>query len=523
MPRGADDPKLQIQRKRESQQRSQLRLSIAVPVLLVLFPLAYGLISVQLHENFLSRLTGPGAQDTVSDSLRMHLYMMLLLTGLALITGVGLVYFEILRPIRAIQDAMGRITRGESYRPEARRLGTAPELGELSNSFDGMIHFVNSSIQERNRYMLESINTGILTADRTGRVVALNVRGEEILGFGSADLIGLRPRTLRERSPARLGPIADFLQACLDGGAAGLPEVIELGSGAGGTLLHIAPSILRDEEEAVTGIILNFRDAARIQSLHERLARTDRLAALGTFSMGLAHELRNPLGSIKGTAQLLRMEAAAGSVADAAAYTDRIVQETDRLDRFLTELLDFSSQSGDRPAMCDVNDIIRSSLQQLRWGFEQRITSGAIHVIEKLGNVPPVLVESNRLVQAFVNILRNAMEAMPDGARLTVESRVRNERGARFVEVRFHNTGSSIPPGERSKVLDPFYTTKERGSGLGLAIAYQIITHQPGTLEIEGGEEDVAFVLRFPAGRSAEAGAKVTPAPIPQALVRGKV
>lgn len=522
MQRAADDPKSQIQKKRESQQRSQLRLSIAVPVLLVLFPLAYGLISVQLHENFLSRLSGPTAQDTVGASLRMHLYMMLLLSGVALVTGVGLVYFEILRPIRAIQDAMGRITRGESYHPEARRFGTAPELGDLSNSFNGMINFVNSSIQERNRYMLESINTGILTADRTGRVVAVNVRGEEILGFGSADLIGLRPRTLRERSPARLGPIADFIEACLRGDSAGLPEVIELGSAGVGTLLHIAPSILRDEDDELSGIILNFRDAARIQSLHERLARTDRLAALGTFSMGLAHELRNPLGSIKGTAQLLKMEAASGAITDAAVYTDRIVQETDRLDRFLAELLDFSSNSVDRPALVDMNEVITSALNQVRWRFEERFESGAIHLIQNLGAIPLVLIESNRMVQAISNILRNAVEAMPDGERLTIETKVRTERGLRYVEARIHNTGSSIPPADRSKVLDPFFTTKERGSGLGLAIAYQIITHQPGTLDIEGGEDDVAFILRFPAARSADTAVPAV-TPVREALVRGKV
>ncbi len=479
--------------------RGYLRLAISIPAILTLAILAYGVTSLLLIEGQWDALDKAGAGLIAADLLRGHLYAMLILTVCAVAAGLGLA-FDILRPIRAVRETARKVAAGE-LDLRAPRLTSAPELGDLSRSFNSMIEFVNSSIEERNRYLIEGIVTGILTADRVGRVTAINSTGSKILGIEGSEIAGKTVSELRDALPSRLHPFWDYLEESLREERTRMPVEIEFSDAREKKSLLAAMSFLRDTAGHPSGIMVNFRDAAEIRSLNEQLSKTDRLAALGTFTMGLAHELRNPLGSIKGVVQLLKLDSSVPS--SSREYLDRIVREVDRLDRFVRELLDLSSPSILPPEPTQLSDVLRAAALAARdssEGFAEK----RIELIEDYADASPVLIEPERLRRAFFNIIRNACEATPAGGKITLRTSARTEGANRYAIAQIQNTGSTIRPEDRPKIFEPFFTTKDKGTGLGLTMAHQIIAQQHGTLDVTVGDNEVAFIAQFKEAQESE-------------------
>lgn len=470
----------------------QLRLGISIPALLMLFMLGFGLISYQLFASRWYELQRAGAEPIARDLLRWHLYTMLILTGAALASGLGLA-FTILKPIESIIETAKSIASGRLDQ-RAPHLPAARELGDLSRSFNSMIDYVNESIQERNRHLVEGILTGVLTASLDGAVSALNSAGARILGVDSAQVVGKNVRDLRESMPRKHRPFWNYIENALSSETTAIPSELSFADPESESKLIVATAKLKDASGVPFAVMVNFRDVAEMKSFREHLSKTDQLAALGTFTMGLAHELRNPLGAIKGMMQLLQL--AESTPPDTADIVHRVVREVDRLDSFIRELLDFSSQSPAPPELTDTNEVLRAAAR-----LAQRDSVNAddknIELVFDLADVPPILAEGDRLAQALGNIVRNAYEAASPGSTITLRSRLA-EGDDREIEIIVHNTGSSIDAASRSKIFDPFFTTKERGSGLGLPIAYQIVSQNNGTLDVASGPDDVTFILRFP-------------------------
>jgi signal transduction histidine kinase len=472
--------------------RSAMRLVISVPALLVLFTLAFGLISYLLIMSQWELLESRGLDRVAAELLQGHLIAMIALVILSAGAGVGIVY-TILRPIRAIEKTARGIIEGrlDQRVPPIR---ASDELGRLSHSFNSMIDFLNSCIEDRNRYMVEGIMTGLLLIDFDGRIKALNSTGAKLLGLDSATALG---RTLRELrgSASSEDTLWDDLDEALRSDLSRMTDETVLNSSVGGVSLMVAISVLRDNRKAPFGLMLNFRDAAEMRQLSEQLGKADQLAALGTFTMGLAHELRNPLGSIKGMIQLLALERP--QTTDAKEIIDRVVGEVNRLDRFIRELLDFS-HSAPAPAVdVDLSVVLRHSVDQVRGQFPATGEED-MELIADLPPLPCVLGEPDRLVQAFSNILRNAFEAARPGSRITVRAETSLAGENRRVIVHFHNTGSTIRASDIDKVFDPFFSTKNRGSGLGLPIAYQILKQNGASVDLEVGPDEVDFLVAFP-------------------------
>ncbi|MBI1784352.1 HAMP domain-containing protein [Candidatus Sumerlaeota bacterium] len=194
--------------------RGQIRLAISIPALMVLFCLAYGIASLQLFDSQWAAMERAGADEVAVKLLRGHLYTMLILSLLAFITGLGLA-FAILRPIAALRRAARQVVASGEFTLRAPQLASVPELGDLSRSFNSMIEFVNESIQERNRYLIDGIVTGLLTLDRHGRVTALNSTGAKILGLRSEALLGHSISDLRDSFPSKYHPLWDYLEDSL--------------------------------------------------------------------------------------------------------------------------------------------------------------------------------------------------------------------------------------------------------------------------------------------------------------------
>jgi two-component system, NtrC family, sensor histidine kinase HydH len=219
--------------------------------------------------------------------------------------------------------------------------------------------------------------------------------------------------------------------------------------------------------------------------IYERMKERDRLAALGQMAAGLAHEIRNPLGSIKGAAQYL--QPVDGQKADASTreFLDIIVEEVDRLNRIVSQFLDYARPYRGEQSPLDVNDVVRKTINLLE---KERSGARVEILLNLLEGLPPVRADAQQLRQVFLNLAINAFDAMAQGGRLQVSTGLRRStrRGATaaFLEVRFRDDGVGIPPADLRNLFIPFFTTKEKGTGLGLPISQRIIENHGGTIEV---------------------------------------
>ncbi|MDH3999332.1 MAG: ATP-binding protein [Desulfuromonadales bacterium] len=233
------------------------------------------------------------------------------------------------------------------------------------------------------------------------------------------------------------------------------------------------------------------QQADQIIEIEEQLRRADRLSALGELSAGMAHEIRNPLGSIKGTAEILRE-----GVADddpKLEFAEILIKEVDRLNRVLEDFLRFARPTPVETERFSLNQIVREVLDLTR----QQATHNRVEVswLEQ-----PDLELSGRgeqIQQALLNLLLNALQAMPDGGTLEVNS----ERAADTVRISIADSGPGIAPEQRERIFNPFVTSRESGTGLGLAITQRIVQGHDGRIDLETAPgEGARFTIILPVG-----------------------
>ena len=243
--------------------------------------------------------------------------------------------------------------------------------------------------------------------------------------------------------------------------------------------------------------------------LYERMKERDRLAALGEMAAGLAHEIRNPLGAIKGAAQYLDPSSLQPGDAEILQI---IVEEVNRLDGVVAQFLEYSRPFpgpgvSDKFQPTDVNDVLDRTIKLI----ESSLPPNIALELDLTPGLPAVSGDGEQLKQVFINLALNAVQAMPDGGRLRVRTRRPHapvELGlsdstpryaADQIEVRFADTGAGIPEDALDRIFIPFYTTKSKGTGLGLAISQRIVKGHGGTIEVQSRlGEGTEFILRFP-------------------------
>jgi signal transduction histidine kinase len=227
--------------------------------------------------------------------------------------------------------------------------------------------------------------------------------------------------------------------------------------------------------------------------LKERLSRAERLSALGELTAGVSHEIRNPLGIIRSSAELLNRKMAVYEPANPIAGI--IVEEAGRLNTIITDFLNCAMPKTPHLLPTDVKEVVEKNLNFL----EHQITENHIMVVKRFEpSLPMVMADSGMLYQAFLNILMNAMQAMESGGRIEVDITTRDQT----LIVSFKDSGKGIPPNTLSKVWDPFFTTKETGSGLGLGIVRNIVKSHDGEVSIANMPEGGAVVtLTLPSSK----------------------
>ena len=230
------------------------------------------------------------------------------------------------------------------------------------------------------------------------------------------------------------------------------------------------PGEIGEVVQAINNMADNLKKKKRLE---EELMRSERLVALGRLVTGVAHELRNPLGIVKATVQV--MEGEFKTQQGLKEYTDVICEQIDRGNNVIKELLDFGRPSKPIVSPTELNGLLESVLT-----FTYPMLRQNKIELEKCfeSNLPLVNLDKDRIKQVFVNLIINAIQAMEGGGKLIIKSIVNEET----IEVNFIDSGSGIEANDLPQVFDPFYTTRDDGAGLGLSISYQIIYMHKGKI-----------------------------------------
>lgn len=323
--------------------------------------------------------------------------------------------------------------------------------------------------------ILESMSSGVLTLDGTGTVLHFNRAAADLLG---TPLETVRGRWCHDVFGGGQKDLLDRVLATLESGRVLSREEVTVTTPDGrGIPVGLSTSFLTEEDGTRRGVIAVFADLSEFKAVEERARRSETLAAIGQLSAGIAHEIRNCLNPISGSVEYLQKELVLEG--ESAHLMNLIVAECERLNRFVTELLDYAREPRFHVEAVPVRELVTDALDLARrhpaWRPEIAL------VIEDEGEGCAARLDREHFKRVLTNLLQNAIEAQEGPGRVAV--RIRRE-GGRRVAVEVHDSGPGIPRENLARVTEPFFTTKRGGTGLGLAIAARIIERLGGKLAV---------------------------------------
>jgi two-component system sensor histidine kinase HydH len=317
--------------------------------------------------------------------------------------------------------------------------------------------------------LVENMPMGLVALDADGRIVAFNQTAESVLQQVAGDVIGRNAdEILPETCRAFIGSLKRDKRI--------MAGELDCPFADGRTVpLEVIVTVLKEEGKAA-GIVLLFRDITEVRRLKKEIVRNQHLASLGSLAAGVAHEIRNPLSSIKGFATYFRDRYRDNPEDEKTAGI--MIQEVDRLNRVISQLLDYARPMTMQRQEVSIQDIIRHALRMIEaQAREKGITLQADLPTE----IPAAGIDADRMKQVFLNLYLNALGAMETGGMLSVALTGMTD-GRMRIEVR--DTGVGIAPQDLGCIFDPYFTTKPSGAGLGLAIVQKIIDAHGGEIQV---------------------------------------
>lgn len=341
--------------------------------------------------------------------------------------------------------------------------------------------------------ILGSMEQGVLTTDRNGCVTSMNRRGMELFGV-TRECVG---KPIDEVSGL---PLNTFRHQWLQERESTLAREYSVGRDGEARTLRVSCQSLNDYQGDELGNVMQIRDTTESKLVEQRMHRMERYIGLGPLAAGLHHEIKNPLAALSLHFQLLEEQLANQRDGDYIVTQDWLTDQSETLSIIRGELKriggvldafrDFASLDRLQFEPLNVQDLIERQLQLLR---PQAKESDVEIVYEPPRDLPVITGDATRLEQVLLNLCLNAIEAMPDGGRLTIKTNQTDTD----VEISVADTGSGVPQENRDKIFDPYFTTKNSGTGLGLAICEKIIREHSGTLGFEATARGTVFTIAF--------------------------
>lgn len=326
-----------------------------------------------------------------------------------------------------------------------------------------------SRVQAFSDNLVENMPMGLVAMDRESRIIAFNQTAEFVLRKTAGEVIGQMAKDVLPEA------CRDLLRT-LEVEKQIIAKEIDCSLTDGRTIpLEVIATVL-EEEDGARGVVVLFRDITEIKQLKKEIAQSQRLASLGSLAAGVAHEIRNPLSSIKGFATYFKERYRDNP--DDSQTADIMVQEVDRLNRVIGQLLDYARPMTMNRRETAIQTVIQHALRMIE---SQAREKGVVIQTELQADVAAVLIDPDRIKQVFLNLYLNAIGAMEGGGILSVALLSMTDRRIR-IEVR--DTGVGIDPKDLDRIFDPYFTTKSSGTGLGLAIVQKIIEAHRGEIQV---------------------------------------
>lgn len=336
--------------------------------------------------------------------------------------------------------------------------------------------------------VMESMSDGVVVTDREDNILMVNKSAERMFPFSTDDLI---EKPLDQAIGDK--EIREFLKENLHGLDRILDQEFTLGDGYSRTLsLSIMPLV---RQGWITGNVIHIEDITEKRAKEARLRRAESLAALTTLTAGVAHEIKNPLGSIGIHLELMKKEMSGKKQIETQKVLENLLiikEEVDRLNRIVMDFLFTVRPMNAELSYDELNRVVRELLDFMK--FE--LSEAGITVDTDLTKTgPQILMDERYMKQAVLNILKNAISAMPDGGRLRVQT---VQKGNELL-LKISDTGVGISDEHMDKIFEPYFTTKDFGSGLGLTLVYKIVKEHMGDIEINSKVgEGTSITLSFP-------------------------
>jgi PAS domain S-box-containing protein len=358
------------------------------------------------------------------------------------------------------------------------------------------------SLRGFHEVLLETLPLGVFAIDRSGRVTYLSPPAETILGYKRDDAIGTDYRRIFRPAGVDENPLLQGLR----GKAKNVELYIADRQGQEKPVWMQMTRIPGRSGEGPRGLIVLIRDTSEDRLFEEEQRRRERLASIGELAAGVAHEIRNPLTGIANCGQVLRDRLTPDD--PRLRFVHIILDETSRLNRIVDSLLSFA-----RPGQPSLREsAVTETLRKVQELEEERACQQGVTTECKIrGRIPRIFIDPEQITQVLLNVIRNALEAMPSGGKLSLECSVirrrpHRRRGTgqrktdrirysqtipmrRFVQISVSDTGKGIPRDVVPRVFDPFFTTRTKGTGLGLSISQSIIKEHGGFISLRSIED----------------------------------
>ncbi|HVR85130.1 MAG TPA: ATP-binding protein [Planctomycetota bacterium] len=336
--------------------------------------------------------------------------------------------------------------------------------------------------------ILQSISIGVVTSDLAGRITNVNPRARELASIGEdgvqrpfGEVLGHVPALVEKFN--RLTRVGDEFS--------GVDVDVQVGDRK--PTLRLDGRFLHSHSGERIGVILQIQDVTHLKFLDLEMRRTEKLAGLGTVAAGIAHEIKNPLAALSIHEQLLEEAIQASTLAKAGKYLGIIRSEIHRLQGIVDKYVSFSRPSTMERSLVDLERILEAVLALV----EPECRKQKVTILREGFSESPsrYLLDEGQIQQALLNIIINAIQAMPSGGSL----KCRLGRSGAFATIAVEDTGPGIPPEVRSRIFDPFYTTRQGGTGLGLYLTQRIVSEHKGYINVEGRGAGTTFTIGLPA------------------------
>jgi two-component system, NtrC family, nitrogen regulation sensor histidine kinase GlnL len=347
--------------------------------------------------------------------------------------------------------------------------------------------------------VVDSFGDGVIVLDNAGAVTLVNPAAEELAGVSGRQAKGGLFSDIFKGE----GELNDMVAKTIATGmSVSDHENIVLKRHGKLTPVGVSTSPMLSAGGDRIGTIVLLRDLTNVRELEEAVRQADRLSSLGALAAGLAHEIKNPLGGIKGAAQLLELEFPDNE--DLREYIRVMLKEVQRVNLIVEELLALASPGRLKLDKVNLHRVLSDILL-----LQRRATDGRDLSIQQYfdPSIPPILADEALLTQLFLNLIKNAMEAVGDGGVVKVTSRVladysmtqKGERRARMVAIDVADNGPGIPDDVLEHLFTPFFTTKSKGTGLGLAICQKIVSEHRGMIRVDSdAARGTVFTVMLP-------------------------